>query len=245
MSSDNSKRFYVYIHRREDNNAIFYVGKGSKHRAYNKSTRNRHWKCIEQSCGRTVELVESFATEEEAFQHELFLICSFKVFGVRLANVVEGGGGAVGYKHTPEAKASMTAKRKGKPLSEYHYSRLIEAQKQEGVSAKRSASLLAYYADPQARERVAKKNRENNTRPEVRKKISESLSAARRALGRVRQVRCLTNGVQFDCIVDAAKWLSIEVGKDAKKTKSGIQNCVGRPHKSYLGTKWEYIEKNS
>ena len=35
--------YYVYVHRRNDTNEVFYVGKGKNRRAYSKTGRNQHW----------------------------------------------------------------------------------------------------------------------------------------------------------------------------------------------------------
>ena len=240
MSTADSRRFYVYIHRREDNNAIFYVGKGSVNRAYNKSTRNRHWKCIEQACGRVVELIESFETEEEAFQHELFLICSLKVFGVKLANVVEGGGGTTGWKHTIQARDSMSSKRKGAPLQESHANAIRAGVRTPEARAAKRAAQIRRYSDPKQRALTAAINAGINSRLDVRKKISRSLSETRRATGAVRPVLCVTTGQKFDCTVDAATWLAEKVGKTAKQVRTAIINSIKRGGASH-GYQWQYL----
>jgi len=245
MSESHSTQFCVYIHRRKDNNAIFYVGKGSYHRAHNKSVRNRHWKFIEAKHGRTVEILQWFDTEQEALDHELFLILSFRVFGLKLANIVDGGGGIKGYRHTERARRSMSQKRKGVPLSEYHYNKLVEAQRQEGVREKRSSSLRRYYSTDEGLAQRKAVAAATNARPETRMAISKSLSATRRATGAVRPVRCITHDTEFECIADAKIWLSKIANRTEEQARLGIQSCVGQPHKSYLGTKWEYIEKKS
>lgn len=242
MSTGNSKRFYVYLHRRKDNNAIFYVGKGSAHRAYNKSARNRHWKCIERACGRTVELVESFATEEEAFQHELFLICSLKVFGAKLTNVVEGGGGTVGWNHTEQARSSMSSKRRGVPLKDSHANAIRSGVRTPEARAAKRAAQLRRYSDPQQKALASFINSEINSRVEVRKKISQSVSAARRSAGAVRPVLCVTTGQKFDCTVDAAAWLASKVDKTAKQVRTAIINAINRGGVSH-GCRWEYLTK--
>jgi hypothetical protein len=239
MSEQHHTQFCVYVHRRKDNNAIFYVGKGSYHRACNRSMRNRHWKFIEAKYGRTVEIVQWFDTEQEAFDHELFLIQSLRVFGAKLANVVDGGGGARGYKHTPSARQSMSQKRTGQPLSAHHRARVAEAQRREDVNEKRSASLRAYYSDEQAKQSVRATNAEINSRPEVRAKISQSLSAARRAAGRVRPVVCVTTGQKFESTIDAGAWVAEQSGKTPKQGSAAIIGAIKRCGTAY-GYKWQY-----
>ena len=52
-----SNNFYVYVHRTADTGRIFYVGKGTKNRAWTKGSRNLHWRNIVNKHGYTVEIV--------------------------------------------------------------------------------------------------------------------------------------------------------------------------------------------
>jgi hypothetical protein len=47
----NDNRFYVYLHRRKDNDIVFYVGKGQGSRAIQATHRSKSWKLIEQESG--------------------------------------------------------------------------------------------------------------------------------------------------------------------------------------------------
>lgn len=117
-----NKCFYVYRHRRADNNKIFYVGKGKYNsnpryknqnyqRAYDKVLRSDFWKNIIKKTDYTVEIVAENLCEEEAFELEILLIseygrrCSKKGF---LCNLTDGGDGASGYKFTPEQKENLS-----------------------------------------------------------------------------------------------------------------------------------------
>jgi len=121
MSERDSNDFYVYIHRRKDNNSIFYVGKGRADRFKTRSGRNKHWRGIVEKYGFVPEIVTDELTEDGAFQHEQFLIASLRVFGSKLANHSDGGGwGCTGYKHSPESLQKMSAAKTGKSLSDSH-----------------------------------------------------------------------------------------------------------------------------
>ena len=242
MSSSESTRFCVYIHKRKDNNAIFYVGKGSTHRAYNKSTRNRFWKIVHRKAGgRSVEIVGDFDTETEALQHELFLTWSLRLFGVKLTNLVDGGGGTPGWRHKESTRAIMSLKRKGVALGEEHAAAIRQGVRTPEARAAKRAAQLKRFADPAqiAASRVTAK--EANSRPEVRAKISASLSAARRENGSVRPVVCVQTGQEFECIVDAAKWLAPMFKKTLKQARLGIQNSLRGEQYSYLGYRWQYL----
>lgn len=64
--------YYVYLHRRKDNDAIFYVGKGRKNRALRDVNRNAGWHdVVEESGGFIVEYVYNSLTESESHLLEL------------------------------------------------------------------------------------------------------------------------------------------------------------------------------
>lgn len=86
--------FYTYVHIRNDSNTIFYVGKGCKNRAYSKDCRSKPWNEISKEHGYTVQIVEHFESEDDAFALERYLIASFLACGVLLCNKSEGWRGA-------------------------------------------------------------------------------------------------------------------------------------------------------
>lgn len=108
--------YYVYEHIRNDNNTVFYVGKGRGQRAYN-SRRNSHHDRIVDKYGFTVNIVKDNLSENEAFELEQELIKDYvfnKGYGIdieglrksdsiyQLTNHTLGGDGANGAVHTKE-----------------------------------------------------------------------------------------------------------------------------------------------
>lgn len=103
--------FYTYLHRRNDTNAIFYVGKGKEHRAW-QFGRNRWWNSIANKVEYTVEICAQWATEKEAFEHEKFLISCFKDLGYKLTNQTDGGDGASGRVRPESERQAISEKMK-------------------------------------------------------------------------------------------------------------------------------------
>lgn len=68
-----NNKYCVYLHRRKDNNEIFYVGQGTLTRPYIKTTRSVSWNNIANS-GFVVEIVFSGLTKEDALKIESELI---------------------------------------------------------------------------------------------------------------------------------------------------------------------------
>ena len=87
--------YYTYIHTRKDTNKIFYVGKGKGNRAY-VAKRNKHWNAIVDKHGFNVCILAHWTTEQQALDHEKFLIQCFLDLGYVLANKTLGGEGTSG-----------------------------------------------------------------------------------------------------------------------------------------------------
>jgi hypothetical protein len=125
--------FYIYQHIRNDNNSIFYVGKGTGYRCNQKTGRNIYWKRVVDKCnGYSIEKVVTNLDEELALLVEMELIDKYKKLGYKLTNLSEGGEGSTGYKfteeqiektrlanlgkkHSEETKFKMSIAKKGKP----------------------------------------------------------------------------------------------------------------------------------
>lgn len=83
--------FYTYAHTRNDTGKIFYIGKGTGKRAWNKSGRNKWWKHIVEKHGHKVHILFKTDVEQEAFDQEILLIEGFKNQGLELVNQTDGG----------------------------------------------------------------------------------------------------------------------------------------------------------
>jgi hypothetical protein len=103
--------FYVYIHKRKDNDQIFYVGKGKNKRYISISGRNLHWKNTSKKYGWYAVIINKDLTEEEALRIEEEMIN--KIGLVNLCNKNYFNGGKSGYKHSLESKLKMSIAKKG------------------------------------------------------------------------------------------------------------------------------------
>lgn len=83
------KQFYVYVRRKATDRSVFYVGKGSGRRAWNKTHRSDYWKRVSDKYGLIVEIVLRFSSEICALSLEMALI---KLYGrEKLCNLTDGG----------------------------------------------------------------------------------------------------------------------------------------------------------
>jgi hypothetical protein len=108
-------RHYVYIHRRADDNRVFYVGKGTLRadarvqnceRARDSFSRNYRWHRVFAKHGVNVEILASFATDADACEYECALIAHYG--RKNLVNLTDGGDGCVGIKVTAETRAKLS-----------------------------------------------------------------------------------------------------------------------------------------
>jgi hypothetical protein len=135
----------VYLHRRNDDLSIFYVGMGSKTRAYSKRDRNRYWSNIVNKHGYSVEIVDSNLSVKDAFEMEMFLISEIgrKDLGTgRLVNLTDGGDGCKKPNLNTIKKAIETNRKNMKSVSQYNskgefiksYRSISEASKQSNIA---------------------------------------------------------------------------------------------------------------
>lgn len=83
---DKEKKYYVYLHFRQDNGQCFYVGKGHGRRYKTLRGRSKLHKMVTERCGLRCEILHSGLTEEEAYQLEMETIQDFINQGYHLAN---------------------------------------------------------------------------------------------------------------------------------------------------------------
>jgi hypothetical protein len=101
----------LYQHRRNDDNSVFYVGRGKTNkRAFSKANRNNHWHNIVNKVGYSVEIIfENLSWEESAIK-ETELIKSIGRQNIRtgpLVNLTDGGEGMTNFIFSNDAKNKM------------------------------------------------------------------------------------------------------------------------------------------
>jgi hypothetical protein len=101
-----SNRFYVYLHINPTNGKVFYVGKGSRNRAYQTRSRNDHWKNTVNKYGIDVCIVSDNMTNEEAASFEVRLISFYGLDN--LCNMTSGGEGLINIKDEVRLKMSKS-----------------------------------------------------------------------------------------------------------------------------------------
>lgn len=163
------KQFYVYVHMKATDDAVFYVGKGLKYRYTTKQGRNQYWNRIVAKHGFVAEIVKSGLSFDEANAYEIELIKQLKDQGCVLCNLTEGGEGCLGVKKTDQQKAAISAKNKGRKWSE-----------ESKAKMKGNRNSVGRIASPEVRAKISAAKKGNNNiqgRPvseETRNKIRET-----------------------------------------------------------------------
>lgn len=101
--------YYTYMHTRNDTGQPFYIGKGTARRAWDDRPHKRgfHWTNVVKKHGHQVHILAKWETEQEALDHEIFLIGTMRGMGVKIINKTDGGEGTSGYKWSAESRAKL------------------------------------------------------------------------------------------------------------------------------------------
>lgn len=144
--------FYTYIHYTSDGNVPFYIGKGKGNRFKALSGRNRWWSFKVKKHGFVPEILAYWKNEQEAFEHEKFLISCFTAIGFKLVNLTNGGEGCSGLVRSEESKEKVRKANTGKVFSEERKKNIadsITGRKLSDKHAKRSREILSEIREKQ------------------------------------------------------------------------------------------------
>ncbi len=165
--------FYTYAHFKPDN-SVFYIGKGQGRRAWSSKNRNPYWHhVIEKHGEHKVELLSRWSTEQQALDHEKFLIWCFRDMGMSLANITDGGDGS---SHAEETKKKISEAKKASPSRHW-----LGKPRSEETKKKISDSLRGQPGTRHTEETRKKLSlahmgkKQGSPSEETRKKLSESV----------------------------------------------------------------------
>jgi len=135
----------VYIHRKADDNTIFYVGMGNKSRVKDKTNRNNYWNNVVRKHGYYTEVVAKDLSVYDAYELEMFLISELgrkDLHKGNLVNLTDGGDGCNNW-NDARTKIMVEKNRKNmKSVSQYNskgefiksYRSISEASKQSDIA---------------------------------------------------------------------------------------------------------------
>ena len=114
----------LYVHRRKDNNEVFYVGCGNTYRPYNKHNRNKDWNFIADNYGWYPEIIQTGLSKDVAGNNEAALI---EHYGLdNLTNMKSGG--YWGYTISDEHKEAIRNAHLGRVMSQESKDKISKAK---------------------------------------------------------------------------------------------------------------------
>lgn len=183
-----TSRFIIYALTEPDSGIVRYIGKSSsglrrprQHAAASSLRVDDHrarWIRQLIAAGRAygIRVLEVCDRADDLFDAERAWIARGRGQGWPLTNILDGGGiGATGWKPSPEARAKMAARAKGRPKSAAHRAALAESQRgrtmPEATREKIRDRAKARAADPAERARLATLRLGATNSPEMRAKL--------------------------------------------------------------------------
>lgn len=244
--------FYTYCHIRKDTGKIFYIGKGSKNRYKDKNHRSKWWKNISNKTEIECVILAHWNTEQEAFDHEKFLISCVP----DLCNLTDGGEGVSGFKRSKESREKRSAiakqwhrdnpemakiwskNRRVPPVSDLHKERLRKLREgvplsQETKQKISKASVGKKKPDKFGRI-ISESMKESWEDPLFREKQKAGIIKARG-----RPVIDIISGTIFQTVTAAVEWLRLN-GYPRMST-STLSSYI-RGGKEFNNSKFEYKE---
>jgi len=233
MADSNSTRdFYVYVHRRATDGIVFYVGKGTANRAWQKaSKRNEHWKRIVDKHGLIVEIVESGYQDWYSMEREIQLI-EFYGFD-NLCNQTHGGEGCSGRVWREESKKKLSDSKKGMKTpwtcGDRNHMKTAESKAKVSAALKGRNSLWMMGE----RNPTHKQKNKDATSIRCKGKKRPEITGVNHKLA--KPVLCVETGVVFQSGADAARWL-ISNGCLSALPSNISSACSGKLNSAYKFT---------
>jgi len=206
-----NNKYYIYAHIRNDNNTIFYIGKGSDKRAYFKANRSKFWKRIVEKHGYTVIILHENLTEEEAYNLESKLILEQKSSGNCEANFTNGGDGVRVDKRWWNKKISDALRGKICPVGIDNKSYIDFATKEE--------LYKLYILQSKGITEIGKLYNVSYTTVSFR--LKQYNIPLRNSGRKMVKIKCLNDGLEYNSINDAAKYYNI-YRENIRKVLRGI-----------------------
>ena len=240
-----SNTFYVYTHHRATDGAVFYVGKGTKGRAFKTHGRNVYWKRVVAKYGYFVTIVADGLTETEALAKESALIS--ELGKIALCNMTDGGEGMSGYRHSETGKLKIAASKVGKPRPQAAVEKMRQSKlgkkASEATRQKMSDARRGYSHSPEAVQKMRDKANAR-TAETIAKQVAANTGKTRSVDARANMaaaqigtpVLC-SNGMAFEKKAYAVAWLR-ENGHP-KASVSLISRACSEPHRIAYGFSWK------
>jgi hypothetical protein len=132
----------VYLHRRKDNDEVFYVGIGKNvSRAYVKHKRNEYWHRVVNKYGYNVDVTHKDLLYEDCAKIEIYLIDFWrKNSNVKLCNITDGGEGTLGYRFDEKTKKKISKSQKLRLSNKLNHNMYGKKHTEESIDKNRKSN---------------------------------------------------------------------------------------------------------
>lgn len=235
--------FYTYAHYRAaaPERGPFYIGKGKGSRAWKTSGtgRNLYWQRVAKKHGLLVEIIAVWPTEQEALDHEVFLISCFRDMGTGIVNMTDGGDGLSN--PSPEVREKLSKAFRLLWQDDEWRAKVVAGQNTPEAIARKRESLKRAFSQPGYRERQSEIIKRSHARPEVKAKILANAAdpAYRQKLSdSVRAALAKPESKQRKSAASKAMWL------DPSHAESFAKKVRASTEKRWATQPVEQAEKN-
>jgi hypothetical protein len=253
-------KFFVYLHKRQTDGIVFYVGKGCRYRHKSKWNRSAHWHSTVNKHGYTIEIVKNGLTEKEAFELEISLIEKYK--SDKLCNRTLGGEGASGCLVSEETKQKHKTLRNSKEFRENLSKKAKQRFANPEFRKKHSETIRRVFSNPDLKKRISEKVTAYVSKPEVRERARNitlkyfsnpearekaSLLAKKRfdspekreKHAQAKALICIETGMKFGTTTLASEWIR-SLGQYKGDNSLIAKACRGGCPSAY-GYTWRYL----
>jgi hypothetical protein len=143
--------YYVYAHAKPDN-TLFYIGKGTRQRAWSTRGRNAHWQHTVAKYGYEVILLADGLTQAQAIEEEAAVIAHFRPFGT-LVNILDRGD--IAPSSHPDVAAAISKALLGIKRSDETRAKLRALSKTPEARAKMSAAAKLRVVSEETRAKLS------------------------------------------------------------------------------------------
>jgi hypothetical protein len=212
----------VYLHRRKDNNEIFYIGIGKNQtRAYKKINRNNHWHNVVNKYDYVVEITHNNIIWEEACSIEKYLISFWKENSkINLCNLTDGGEGTLNLSEDIKIKRNISIKNAWTQERKEKYSNMVSGEKNPYYGKKHSIHIKE------------KMSLNNNPRKHITQEHKDKISKSNLGKKRSQEVKNKISNLRKGCIAwNKGKKMSEE---SKEKVRQSVLAIMTQEHKDKI-----------
>jgi hypothetical protein len=224
----------VYLHKRKDNNEIFYVGIGkSEKRAYSKINRNKYWHNIVNKYDYNVEITHNDICLEESYIIEKYLISFWKENGIiELCNLTDGGEGTFNLNKDILVNRNLSIKKAWTEERKKKYSNMLKGEKNPFFGKVHNSDIRK------------KMSLNNNPRKNITQEHKNKISISNSGKKRSTETKLKISNIKKGCKAwNKGVKQSIETREKISKSVSAIMTIEHR-QKISIATKLALYKKN-